>query len=124
MSTDNANAQPVIDNGQDLEINKYFRAVVKLLGSHFHLKAGRPPFVRINGILGPLNHPPVEDEEMTRLVLPLLNVQDRRRRLFQEDGGVDFAHTIEIDGQTFYSMTASRSDKPTVRELFEKLAGD
>ena len=101
MSTDNAGQQPISDNHQDLEINKYFRAVVKLEGSHFHLKAGRPPFVRINGILGPLNHPPVDDEEMTRLVLPLLNVQNRRRQLFQEDGGVDFAHTLEIDGQVW-----------------------
>ena len=34
------------------------------------------------------------------------------------------ANQIELDGYTFYSMTAERADKPAVRELFEKLASD
>jgi rubrerythrin len=34
------------------------------------------------------------------------------------------AYQIEVDGYTFYSMTAQRADKPAVRELFEKLAQD
>jgi rubrerythrin len=34
------------------------------------------------------------------------------------------AYQIEVDGYTFYSMTADRADKPAVRELFAKLASD
>jgi rubrerythrin len=34
------------------------------------------------------------------------------------------AYQIEVDGYTFYSMTADKADKPAVRELFAKLAGD
>jgi rubrerythrin len=34
------------------------------------------------------------------------------------------AYQIEVDGYTFYSMTADRAEKPAVRELFGKLAGD
>lgn len=34
------------------------------------------------------------------------------------------AYQIEVDGHTFYSMTAERADKDAVRELFEKLAND
>ena len=34
------------------------------------------------------------------------------------------AYQIEVDGYTFYSMTAERADKPAVQELFEKLAKD
>lgn len=34
------------------------------------------------------------------------------------------AYQIEVDGYTFYSMTADRADKPAVRELFGKLAQD
>lgn len=34
------------------------------------------------------------------------------------------AYQIEVDGYTFYSMTADRATKPAVRELFEKLARD
>ena len=34
------------------------------------------------------------------------------------------AYQIEVDGYTFYSMTADRAEKPAVRDLFAKLAGD
>ena len=34
------------------------------------------------------------------------------------------AYQIEVDGSTFYSMTADRAEKPAVRELFDKLAHD
>ena len=34
---------------QDLEIDKLFRACVKLEASDLHLKVGRPPMVRVNG---------------------------------------------------------------------------
>ena len=34
------------------------------------------------------------------------------------------AYQIEVDGYTFYSMAADRSDKPAVVELFDKLAHD
>jgi rubrerythrin len=34
------------------------------------------------------------------------------------------AYQIEVDGHTFYAMTAARAEKPVVRELFDKLAGD
>lgn len=34
------------------------------------------------------------------------------------------AYQIEVDGYTFYSMTAEKTDKPAVKELFQKLADD
>lgn len=34
------------------------------------------------------------------------------------------AYQIEVDGYTFYSMTAEKASKPAVKELFEKLAHD
>lgn len=34
------------------------------------------------------------------------------------------AYQIEVDGYTFYSMTAERAAKPAVQELFAKLARD
>ena len=34
------------------------------------------------------------------------------------------AYQIEVDGHTFYSMTAAKADKSAVRELFDKLAHD
>lgn len=90
---------------KDLEIDKYFRALVKLEGSDLHLKVGRPPHVRVKGVLRPLNRPPIEEEEMTRMLFALMDADPRlaprRREIFERDGGVDFAHFIEVDGQTW-----------------------
>lgn len=81
----------------ELEIDKLFRALVKLGGSDLHLKVDRPPIVRVNGTLRPLTRPPIDDEEMVRLVFPMIN--DRNRRIFNEAGGCDFAHSVEVEGE-------------------------
>ncbi len=60
------------------------------------MKVGRPPMVRVRNELRPLNRPPIDDEEMTRLLVPMMN--ERNRRIFEEDGGADFAHTCDVDG--------------------------
>ena len=80
---------------EELEVDKLFRACVKLEGSDLHLKVGQPPYVRIRGSLRPLNRDAIEAEEMVRLLFPMLN--ERNRRIFEEDGGADFAYTVEVD---------------------------
>ncbi len=88
---------------KELEIDKLFRALVKLEGSDLHLKVGRPPHVRVAGALRPLNRGPIDEAEMERLIFAMFDVdprlKDRRWKIFNDDGGVDFAHTIEVDGK-------------------------
>ncbi|MGA2035116.1 MAG: PilT/PilU family type 4a pilus ATPase [Thermoguttaceae bacterium] len=81
----------------ELEIDKLFRALVKLEGSDLHLKVGCPPFVRVRGSLRPLNRGPVDVEEMARLIFPMIEPDPRRKRVFDDDGGVDFAYSLPID---------------------------
>ncbi len=83
---------------QVFEIDKLYRALVKLEGSDLHLKVNCPPFVRVNGVLRPLNRPPIDDEEMLRLIFQMVDVDERRRQIFDDAGGVDFAHTVDVDG--------------------------
>ena len=80
----------------DLEIDKIFRAVVKLEASDLHLKVGRPPMVRVKGSLRPMNRGPIDDDEMIRLCFPMMN--ERNRKIFDKDGGADFAYFCECDG--------------------------
>jgi len=89
-------AQRYIHLQDELEINKLFRALVKLEGSDLHLKVDRPPVVRVKGTLKPLNRGPIDDEEMVRLCFPMLN--DRTKEVFDKTGGADFAHTVNVDG--------------------------
>jgi twitching motility protein PilT len=84
---------------QELPVDKYFRALVKLEGSDLHMKVGQPPIIRIHGTLKPLNRDPITSEEMTRLLVPMLT--PRTQKIFDSEGGCDFAYTIEIDGTSW-----------------------
>lgn len=86
-----------LEDRPELEIDKLFRALVKLEGSDLHLKVNSPPMVRVNGSLRPLNRGPITPEEMVRLVMPMVNMQERRVQVFEDEGGVDFAYTVPVD---------------------------
>jgi twitching motility protein PilT len=79
-----------------LEIDRLFDALVKFKGSDLHLKVGQPPIVRVKGSLKRLKAPSIDDEQMKRLCLPMLD--ERRRRILETDGGCDFAHVAVVDG--------------------------
>ncbi len=81
---------------EDREVDKLFRALVRLKGSDLHLKVGRPPIVRVNGELKPLNRGPIDAEEMANLLFPIMD--DRNRKIFDKTGGADFAYVVEVDG--------------------------
>ena len=83
-----------------LEIDRLFEALVKLQGSDLHLKVGQPPFMRVKGALQPLKAPKLDDEQMQRLCLPMLD--ERQRKILEHDGGADFAHTAVVDGVTLF----------------------
>ena len=92
-------AKRFLGRREELEVDKMFRALVKLEGSDLHLKVGRPPSVRVNGSLRPLNRGPIDTEEMVRLLFPMMN--ERLRKIFDDDGGCDFAYTVDVDDVTW-----------------------
>jgi len=89
-------AKRFLQDKEELEVDKIFRALVKLEGSDLHLKVGRSPIVRVDGTLKELNRPPVDREEMVRLLFPMMD--KRQRKIFEEEGGADFAYTVDVDG--------------------------
>lgn len=84
------------DVAKELEIDKIFRATVKLEGSDLHLKVDQPPYVRVSGALHPLKREPIDDDEMEQLCFAMLD--DRTRSVFEDEGGVDFAHLVDVNG--------------------------
>jgi twitching motility protein PilT len=98
MSSVSLSPQCVLNRVQDAEINKFFRAVVKFGGSHLHLKMNRPPFVRINGSLRPMNCDPLAESDLEDMLLALVEQDERRKRVFKDEGGVDFAYTVSYEG--------------------------
>ena len=89
----------VTDESPTSEVDKLFRACCKLEGSDLHLKVGKAPIVRIKGSLRELNRDAIGSEEMQRLIFPLMN--ERARRDFDENGGADFAHVVDVDGENW-----------------------
>jgi twitching motility protein PilT len=81
---------------KEYELDKLYRALVKLEGSDLHLKVDRSPLVRIKGELRNLERGPIDDEEMTRLILPTMD--ERNRKILNDTGGADFSHQCEVDG--------------------------
>jgi twitching motility protein PilT len=77
------------------EVNKLFRAVMKFEGSDLHLKVGLPPMMRLKGDIQKMNAPPLTQEDMERLLYPVLT--ERQRRILEETGGADFAHVVGND---------------------------
>ncbi|GHT23465.1 twitching motility protein PilT [Planctomycetales bacterium] len=97
MSIDiSAFTERYVKKKKEYEIDKMFKALVRLKGSDLHLKVDRPPFVRIKGELETLNRGPIDDEEMTRIIIAIMD--ERNRRILNDTGGADFSHQTEVDG--------------------------
>ena len=92
-----ASADKAGDPPTSPDIDRLFRAAIRLKGSDLHLRADACPIVRIRGSLRSLNYPSLSDDDMTRLCLPLLD--ERTERIFTESGGADFAYSVECDGK-------------------------
>ena len=88
--------QSLLQQREELEVDKLFRALVKLEGSDLHLKVGQPPIVRVGVSLKPLNRGPIDSEEMVDLLLPMMD--ERNLLIFEEEGGADFAYLMMVDG--------------------------
>ena len=84
---------------EEIPVNKLFRALVKIEGSDLHLKVGKPPLIRERGELKALNRGPIDAEEMLSLLLPMMD--ERNRRIFDDEGGADFSYTVDVDGVTW-----------------------
>ena len=77
------------------EVDRLFEALVKFAGSDLHLKVGQPPIIRVKGLLQSLKTPRIDDEQMRRLCLPMLD--ERRQRILEAEGGCDFAYVTTVD---------------------------
>jgi twitching motility protein PilT len=86
---------PLPATKREPEANKLFRAVMKHQASDLHLKVGQPPMMRLRGVIQRLNAPPLTQEQMEKLLLPLIN--ERQKHILEEEGGVDFSHVVGQD---------------------------
>ena len=58
-------------------VNKLFRMVMKHEASDLHLKVGQPPMMRLKGDIRRMDTPPLTEEQMERLLLPIMTPKQR-----------------------------------------------
>ncbi len=71
---------------------KFFRATIKQEASDLHLKANKPPHIRIRGTIMATNNPPLTGEEIEEMVRELLT--PKQAGYLEERGSIDIAHDI------------------------------
>src|SRR5262249_58272262 len=84
---------------KDLAVNKLFRALIELNGSDLHLQVGKPAILRVRGTLKPLDMPPITEERMKEICMPMMD--DRNKDIFFTTGGADYAHLMEHKGESW-----------------------
>lgn len=77
-------------------LNKYFKACIKMRVSDLHLKADRPPFVRVKGDLRPLTGGPLTGEQIRAGIFELLTRQQQEH--YDQHGAIDFAYDVGPPG--------------------------
>ena len=85
--------------GAPLDVDRIFKAAIKLNASDIHLQVGRPPVFRVRGSLREANDPPITQEGMINLLFPMMD--QRNLDIFHRDGGADFAKLMDLEGDNW-----------------------
>jgi twitching motility protein PilT len=84
-----AAAAPTAEPGSALDFKAVLQQLVQLNASDLHLKVGRPPTVRLNGDLHPLEFPPLRPEDLKGLAEQLMSPKQVKQ--YTDDKECDFA---------------------------------
>lgn len=75
-----------------MEIEELLRTTVDRRASDLHVRAGGPPYIRIDGDLFPLDAPPFTPADTERIAFGMIN--EKQAREFQANNECDFAVAI------------------------------
>jgi len=74
-------------------LNELLKAMVEQGGSDLHVTTNSPPQVRVDGVLNPLNHPPLTPTETKQLAYSILT--DNQKHRLEENLEIDFSFGIK-----------------------------
>jgi twitching motility protein PilT len=101
-----------------MELNEILAIAFKAKGSDIHIKTGLPPIVRIDGRLHPIpNAPRLTPDFVSATAESMMN--DRQRRIFEENYEVDLAYAVPGLGRFRVSVYRQRG---TVAMVFRSIA--
>ncbi|HQB39404.1 MAG TPA: type IV pilus twitching motility protein PilT [Deltaproteobacteria bacterium] len=101
-----------------MDLNEILTIAVKAKGSDVHIKTGLPPIVRIDGRLHPMpNAPRLSPDIVGSMAQSMMN--DRQRRIFEENSEVDLAYAVPGLGRFRVSVFKQRG---TVAMVFRAIS--
>jgi twitching motility protein PilT len=101
-----------------MDLNEILTIAVKAKGSDVHIKTGLPPIVRIDGKLHPIpNAPRLTPEIVGDMATSMMN--DRQRRIFEENSEVDLAYAVPGLGRFRVSVYKQRG---TIAMVFRAIS--
>lgn len=79
------------------QIDKLLQIMMAQGASDLHLSAGAPPFLRLHGSMHKLDHPPLNSEDIQKLIFGILN--ERQKKTFIENWELDVSYKIDDIGR-------------------------
>ena len=76
-----------------MNLDALLAAAVHAGASDIHLKLGRPPLIRLDGAVTPLEGPELTEEDLDSCLRALTAVAPQRYETFQQSGELDIAYT-------------------------------
>lgn len=78
-------------------IDDLFRLMVEQKASDLHVTAGAPPYLRIHGMMSPLNYRQLTSQDVQGLIFEILN--EKQKKAFVEKWELDFAYVLDGVGR-------------------------
>ncbi len=101
-----------------MDLNEILTIAFKAKGSDIHIKTGLPPIVRIDGRLHPIpNAQRLSPDFVSEIALSMMN--DRQKRIFEENSEVDLAYAVPGLGRFRVSVYRQRG---SVAMVFRTIA--
>ena len=74
------------------KIDAFFNLMFEQKASDLHLSSGNNPMLRINGELQRVDHPPLDNDELKKMLYEI--APEYKIKIFEETGDVDFGYEI------------------------------
>lgn len=75
-----------------MDISELLLFMVENNGSDLHLSAGEPPMIRIHGEMRKIDMPPLDKDEVHRMIYDIMN--DQQRKIYEESLELDFSFPL------------------------------
>jgi twitching motility protein PilT len=122
----NAPIAPAAPSGSQFNFKSVLQELIRKNASDLHLKVGRPPTLRVDGDLSPLEQPPLRPEDLKALAEQLMT--PRQVKQFAEEKECDFAigvpgigrfrvNVYQQRGSLCYAMRSIPYQAKTIPEL-------